>query len=189
MMRLMKSSGILVVVMLGLLWLHYCGQPASDNAHSFQFNSEFGFTIYCRYDSAPDMEQELMKVNNALLKVIQLQDDKDIRPTMSVACFTQERAISLDSAFFGQTAKHRPDIANLDIVHEIKEAAKYTHEYKSFYRKTTLLNGEQFSVMMYFMENDSSNRMYELKLAGDVSDSSDMKNMLLTIAHTVAFKR
>lgn len=184
-----KSNVLLVALMFSLLGIHYFGQPANDTEHAFRFNRVFGFSVYCPYDTLPELEQELMKANDALLRVIRLMDDKGIQPLLSVSCFSQDFAMSIDTAFFGHTAHHHPNIQNLDVLHEIKEAAKIEYQGKAFYRKTTLVNADLFSVMMYFMENDSSNRMYELKLVGDVGDSSDMKNMLLTIAHTVAFKR
>ena len=71
------------------------------------------------------------------------------------------------------------------------EAKSFKKDGVVFHRKITISNmgdREVYNVMYYFMKNNKSNILYEIKLNGSVSKRQLIDNTIYNIAKTVYFK-
>jgi hypothetical protein len=95
--------------------------------------------------------------------------------------------ISIDSAF-NKYLKYRA-VDDSEKEYELLSCEKYTIGNKILYRKITKRKEDICSIMHYFMDNDFSKEVYEIKVGGIISEKDKLITLADAIALTATFKK
>jgi hypothetical protein len=169
------AFGSISLSILLLLLLVSCNKEPSYTPDGHIF-----LKLYEPNKSLPDILPLLQNENPNLIAVFVMGDSaKHDRVVLGIARMKEEKAMNLEQAF----NVFVKDVAPAQT--RIVEAGSYTKGGRTLYRKISETDfGEYISlnVMYYFMENERSNIMYELKITG----ASDKKEFIVEQAEKMA---
>jgi hypothetical protein len=175
------AFGAISLSVLLLLLLLGCNEEPSYTPDGHIF-----LKLYEPNKSLPDILPLLQDENPNLIAVFVMGDSaKDDRVVLGIARMEEEKAMNLDQAFNEFVKIVAP--AQTRIV----EAGSYTKGGRTLYRKISETDfGEYTSlnVMYYFMENQHSNIMYELKISGGPEKKEFIVEQAEKMAMSVYFK-
>ena len=146
-------------------------------------NHEFSFTLPFPYEANSELFEVVHEVNPDVIGFY-LLDLKDMPNTpMTVTRFTASEPMTLDDAFFNETVGAEPD--NLDTLtqgYKLISFNQYNKAGKSLYLKVSSPIEGKCSVMYYFMKDNNSTSLYEVKVVGDMGE----KERLMELAEEIA---
>lgn len=162
------------------------GLLSFQNTQRIQVNKDLSLVI-----PLPNVEQEglfsaITKANpNVLfLRSVLISNNKQI--LFAVSRYENSEAIKLSAAFYEQTANHTPtNLGDISTNHKVISFKEYSKGNKKLYTKVSSPFEGFCTVMYYFMKNDFSNVMYEIKLSGKLSEKEEMKALAEKIALSV----
>lgn len=153
----------------------------------FTFDQNFTFCIPVNSYQTDSLMNASMARNDYIRFVVFLIDDRFSESAgIVLSSFSNDSAIPLDSAFHTHLVKR----AEVDTVqdYELISSEVYEKNGIDFYRKITRRYGDLYSVVHYFMENDYSNVVYEIKTGGRLIDLEKLKTLAEEIAISAYFK-
>lgn len=105
----------------------------------------------------------------------------------AVSRYETTKALSLSSAFYEQTANHKANNLGEDLSKNYKLISfkEYKMANRTLYTKVSRPFEGHCNVMYYFMKNNFSNVMYEIKLSGKFSEKEEMESLAEKIALSV----
>ena len=175
------NIGSIALSVLLILLLASCNEEPSYSPDGHIF-----LKLYEPNKSLPDILPLLQNENPNLIAVFVMGDSaKDDRVVLGIARMEEEKAMNLEQAF----DEFVKDVAPAQT--RIVEAGSYTKGGRTLYRKISETDlGEYLSlnVMYYFMENQLSNIMYELKITGAPEKKEFIVEQAEKIATSVYFK-
>ena len=146
-------------------------------------NHEFSFTLPFPYEANSELFDVVHEVNPDVIGFY-LLDLKDMPNTpMTVSCYTASEPMTLDDAFFNETVGAEPD--NLDSLtqgYKLISFDQYNKAGKSLYLKVSSPIEGKCSVMYYFMKDNNSTSLYEVKVVGEMGE----KERLMELAEEIA---
>ncbi|MBK7370449.1 MAG: hypothetical protein IPJ09_03245 [Saprospiraceae bacterium] len=105
---------------------------------------------------------------------------------MTVSCYTASEPMSLDEAFFNETVGAEPDnLGSLTQGYKLISFKQYNKAGKSLYLKVSSPIEGKCSVMYYFMKDNRSTSLYEIKVVGDMGEKESLKECAEEIALNV----
>lgn len=136
-----------------------------------------------------ELEELFARITEANPNVIFLRSlitVKDKQILFSVSRYETTKALSLSSAFYEQTAKHKPNnLGDVSKDHKVISFREYKKRNKTLFTKVSNPFHGRCSVMYYFMNKNYSNKMYEIKLSGMLSEKGEMESLAEKIALSV----
>ena len=134
-----------------------------------------------------DLLVALKKVNPNLvfLRSITMSNNKEA--LMVVSRFENSEPITLEEVFREETVNFKPDNLGETAKNNYKLISykSYLKEGKLLYTKVSNPVSGQCAVMYYFMKKNLGTVIYEIKLAGAISEIDSLKTMAETIALSV----
>jgi hypothetical protein len=131
----------------------------------------------------------LKKANIDILFFRLLNYNKDKQIIMSVSKYVNTTPADINEAFYELTAVYEPsNQENLGLDYKLLSFNSYKKEDKVLYTKVSSPFPSKCAVMYYFMHNNFSNALYEIKLVGDIQDIKSIKQIAETIALSVEVK-
>lgn len=154
----------------------------------FTIDNHFTFCIPLKTLSSERMLLELQN-ENELIHLFQILDDDSIKAPSSVcvSIYTNDVPVTLDSAFYYALSKRHVDDKEED--YRLISSGKYTIGGRSFYHKISIRGGDICSIMHYFMKNDFSTTVYEIKVSGSPFELSRLKALAEDIVLSAHFKQ
>ncbi|MGN6164482.1 MAG: hypothetical protein ACTHOF_08075 [Flavisolibacter sp.] len=138
------------------------------------------------YQQDERLTKALQDVNNKIVYVAIINTAPKKIP-FAVSKYHSEAVRSIDSAF-DQTVRFK---AADDDVYKLVEAGTYKKDDKVLRYKISEITfdggAKTNSVMYYFMKEDASNDLYEIKLSGNPKNRKELKAVLEQVALSVSF--
>ena len=154
-----------------------------SNQSRVVLNHEFSFALPFPYEANSELFEVIHEANPDVVGFY-LLDLKDMPNTpMTVSCYTASEPMTLDDAFFNETVGAEPD--NLDSLTQGNKLISFDHYNKagkSLYLKVSSPIAGKCSVMYYFMKDNNSTSLYEVKVVGDMGE----KERLMELAEEIA---
>lgn len=137
-----------------------------------------------------ELEELFVRITEANPNVIFLRSlitSKDNQILFAVSRYETTKALSLSSAFYEQTANHKANNLGEDLSNKYKLISfrEYKKANRTLYTKVSRPFEGHCNVMYYFMKNNFSNVMYEIKLSGKFSEKEEMESLAKKIALSV----
>jgi hypothetical protein len=137
---------------------------------------------------AHSVEQEnlfsmLKKSNTNIIFLRSLLTSKNKKILFAVSRYKNSESDKLDNVFYQQTANYKDN--NFGNNYKLISYRKYKSRNKFLYEKVSSPFEGQCCVMYYFMKNDFSNVMYEIKLSGKMNEMNEMETIAEKIALSV----
>jgi hypothetical protein len=149
-------------------------------------NHEFSFALPFPYEANSELFEVIHEANPDVVGFY-LLDLKDIPNTpMTISCYTASEPMTLDDAFFNETVGAEPD--NLDTLTQGYKLISFDHYNKagkSLYLKVSSPIEGKCSVMYYFMKDNHSTSLYEVKVLGDMGEKERLMELSEEIALNV----
>jgi hypothetical protein len=139
----------------------------------------------------PNIEQEelflaITKVNPTVIFLRSLSTSKSKPILFAVSRYENSKPVKLSSAFYEQTANHHPtNLGDISKNHKVISFREYIKGNKTLYTKVSKPFEGQCNIMYYFMKDNFSNVMYEIKLSGKLSEKEEMESIAEKIALSV----
>ena len=171
----------ILFLFLSILYLNYTTKAQ-------KFSSPDG-VLNCKINVQHELRNDLLKVlkkgnpNIVKLEMIKVQDNSF---PLGISIYEGDEIKPIDEVLkdFVYNVKANEVTRNV-------EAKSFKKDGVVFHRKITISNmgdREVYNVMYYFMKNNKSNTLYEIKLNGSVSKRQLIDNTIYNIAKTVYFK-
>ena len=157
-----------------------------QNTPRIRVNEDLSLVI-----SLPNVELEelfsaITKVNPTVIFLRSLSTSKNKPILFAVSRYETTKSLSLSSAFYEQTANHKPtNLGDISKEHKVISFREYKKGNKTLYTKVSKPFEEHCVVMYYFMKDNFSKVMYEIKLSGKLSDKEEMESIAEKIALSV----
>lgn len=139
----------------------------------------------------PNVELEelfsaITKVNPTVIFLRSLSTSKNKPILFAVSRYENSKPVKLSSAFYELTANHNPtNLVDLSKEHKVISFREYKKGNKTLYTKVSKPFEEHCVVMYYFMKDNFSKVMYEIKLSGKLSEKKEMESIAEKIALSV----
>ncbi len=163
-----------------ILMLSECNDSSQSRV---VLNHEFSFALPFPYEVNSELLEVVHEVNPDVIGFY-LLDIKDMPNTpMTVSRYTASEPMTLDDAFFNETVGAEPD--NLDSLtqgYKLISFDQYNKAGKSLYRKVSSPIEGRCCVMYYFMKDNHSTSLYEVKVVGDMGE----KERIMELAEEIA---
>ncbi len=108
---------------------------------------------------------------------------KNNRILFSVSRYENSEADKLDNVFNEQTVNYKDNIFGNE--YKLISYRKYKSGNKILYEKVSSPIEGQYCDMYYFMKNNFSNVMYEIKISGKMNEMNEMETIAEKIALSV----
>jgi len=190
--RPMKNSipALLLSIMITLSLS--CSGPVADQKEKeerkYDYIMDYSFVFSLPAPAAEDsVTLRFLRLVNPCIQFYGLVEPDSGKGVYSliVSKYENNITVSLDTAFFKYTV-------NLAEQLEMSGArqigySRFTIKDKTYYRKLSCHADTMLHVMYYFMKNNFDNTLYELKLSGNIEDSTRAINFLHHVAEGVHF--
>jgi hypothetical protein len=128
----------------------------------------------------------ITKVNPTVIFLRSLSNSKSKPILFAVSRYENSKPVKLSSAFYEQTANHHPtNLGDISKNHQVISFREYIKRNKTLYYKVSKPFEGQCNVMYYFMKDNFSKVMYEIKLSGKLSEKEEMESIAEKIALSV----
>ena len=133
-----------------------------------------------------DLFTRITEVNPNVIFLRSLITLKNKQILFSVSRYETTKSLSLSSAFYEQTANHKPNnLGEISKDHTVISYREYKKGKKTLFSKVSSPFEGRCSVMYYLMNKHYSNIMYEIKLSGKLSEKEEMESIAEKIALSV----
>lgn len=149
-------------------------------------DDEFSISIPFKYETNSELLEMVKKTNSDVIDLFQVEYFGLPKTLLTISCYSSSKSISLDSAFYYKTVGTIPDNIGTAIGdYKLISYDKYKYNEINLYRKVSSPIEGKCSVMYYFMKNGISNKLYEIKVVGELRCQSLLVGLAEKIALTV----
>ncbi|MFN6091025.1 MAG: hypothetical protein ACK44N_01265 [Bacteroidota bacterium] len=170
---------------LGVLLVLVYTSSCSNQIKTYQIKDQLSFDCPVKIDTAPELFTILKSINKNII-YFGVINNNDNRYMLSVAKYTADEPITIDTAFFDFTANEVPD--NKMGEFQILGAGKYVKENYTYFRKISCTNGTILNVMFYLMKENKSNYLFEFKMTGSIDQKEYIIDVLEKTVSSVEFE-
>ena len=157
-----------------------------QNTPRIRVNEDLSLVIPLLNIELEELFSAITKVNPTVIFLRSLSTSKNKPILFAVSRYENSEPVKLSSAFYEQTANHHPtNLGDISKNHKVISFREYIKGNKTFYSKVSKPFEGQCNVMYYFMEDNFSNVMYEIKLSGKLSEKEEMESIAEKIALSV----
>lgn len=157
-----------------------------QNTPRIRVNEDLSLVIPLPNVELEELFSAITKVNPTVIFLRSLSASKNKPILFAVSRFENSKPVKLSSAFYEQTANHHPtNLGDISKNHKVISFREYIKGNITLYTKVSKPFEGQCNVMYYFMKDNFSNVMYEIKLSGSISEKELMKSIAEKIALSV----
>lgn len=177
---------LFLFIALLFLGLWSAAQAKTADSPPVEVDGTIRFVVPYQHTFSEELLKVLLTVNDKLLYVATLKAETEDQPVMfSVSKYMNDNRVSIQEAFDG-TVKFRPDVAGYELLgHGTEQVAGRILRYKI--SNVSYDGSEVASIMYYFMNNDASEALYELKVACSRQELEKYRKALRSIAASLTF--
>lgn len=152
-----------------------------------KINEDLSLVIPMPNVEVEELFSAITKANPNVIFLRSLITAKDKQILFAVSRYETTKALSLRSAFYEQTANHKANNLGEDVSKKYKLISfrEYKKSNITLYTKVSRPFEGHCNVMYYFMKNNFSNVMYEIKLSGKFLEKEEMESLAEKIALSV----
>ena len=148
-----------------------------------RINNDLTLVLPAHSEEQENLFSMLKKANPNVIFLRSLLTSKSKKILFAVSRYENSESDKLDNVFYQQTANYKDN--NFGNDYKLISYRKYKNGNKFLYEKVSSPFDGQFCIMYYFMKNDFSNVMYEIKLSGKMKEKNEMKTIAEKIAMSV----
>ncbi|MFM9007400.1 MAG: hypothetical protein ACKORE_02335 [Bacteroidota bacterium] len=153
----------------------------------FTLDESLNFCIPVKSIYNPVIFGNVREANSDIQFMHILESDALNRPaSVCISTYVNDVAVSLDSAF--STVLCQRNSTDTEQDYQLIRCGETRVEGVRLYQKISIRGGDVCSIMHYFMENDFSTTVYEVKVGGFPNEMDSLKALAETIALSVRFK-
>ena len=157
-----------------------------QNTPRIRVNEDLSLVIPLPNVELEELFSAITKVNPTVIFLRSLSTSKSKPILFAVSRYENSKPVKLSSAFYEQTANHHPtNLGDISKNHKVISFREFIKENKTLYTKVSKPFEGQCNVMYFFMKDNFSNVMYEIKLSGSISEKELMKSIAEKIALSV----
>lgn len=157
-----------------------------QNTPRIRVNDDLSLVIPLPNVELEELFSAITKVNPTVIFLRSLSISKNKPILFAVSRYENSKPVKLSSAFYEQTANHHPtNLGDISKNHKVISFREYIKGNITLYTKVSKPFEGQCNVMYYFMKDNFSNVMYEIKLSGSISEKELMKSIAEKIALSV----
>lgn len=155
-----------------------------------KINSEFSLVLPTPNKEMKELFTAIKDVNPTVIFLRSFRTPKNKPILFAVSKYENSERIKLDTVFFKQTINFKSTIhGEVSNSYKIISYNRYMKSNKLLYTKVSSPIEGQCCVMYYFMKNNFSQVMYEIKLSGRITEIEEMKTISEKIALSVKLLR
>ena len=174
--------GLLLIVLVVTGSIYY----VKNSQNRTQDDASFSLKLPKGAEESKEFMDILKKANSDIQFFRLLNYKKDKQIIMSVSKYVNTTPADINEAFYELTAVYEPsNQENLGLDYKLLSYDSYKKEDKMLYTKVSSPFASKCAIMFYFMHNNFSNELYELKLVGDIQDINTIKQIAETMALSV----
>lgn len=182
----MKKTILLIFSLLIVLVLFGSIYYVKNSNNRTQVDASFSLKLPEGAEESKEFMDILKKANSDIQFFRLLNYKKDKQIIMSVSKYVNTTPADINDAFYELTAVYEPsNQENLGLEYKLLSYDSYKKEDKMLYTKVSSPFASKCAIMFYFMHNNFSNELYELKLVGDIQDINTIKQIAETMALSV----
>jgi hypothetical protein len=183
----MKKTNLLIfsllIILLALFGSIYYVKKIQNRT---QVDASFSLKLPEGAEESKEFMDILKKANSDIQFFRLLNYNKDKQIIMSVSKYVNTTPADINEAFYELTAVYEPsNQESLGLDYKLLSYNSYKKEDKILYTKVSSPFPSKCAVMFYFMHNNFSNELYEIKLVGDIQDIKAIKQIAETMALSV----
>jgi hypothetical protein len=157
-----------------------------QNTPRIRVNEDLSLVIPLPNVELEELFSAITKVNPTVIFLRSLSTSKSKPILFAVSRYENSKPVKLSSAFYEQTANHHPtNLGDISKNHKVISFREYIKGNIILYSKVSKPFEGQCNVMYYFMKDNFSNVMYEIKLSGSISEKELMESIAEKIALSV----
>lgn len=157
-----------------------------QNTPRIRVNEDLSLVIPLPNVELEELFSAITKVNPTVIFLRSLSISKNKPILFAVSRYENSKPVKLSSAFYEQTANHHPtNLGDISKNHKVISFREFIKENKTLYTKVSKPFEGQCNVMYFFMKDNFSNVMYEIKLSGSISEKELMESIAEKIALSV----
>lgn len=157
-----------------------------QNIPRIRVNEDLSLIIPLPNVELEELFSAITKVNPTVIFLRSLSISKNKPILFAVSRYENSKPVKLSSAFYEQTANHHPtNLGDISKNHKVISFREFIKENKTLYTKVSKPFEGQCNVMYFFMKDNFSNVMYEIKLSGSISEKELMESIAEKIALSV----
>ena len=157
-----------------------------QNTPRIRVNEDLSLVIPLPNVELEELFLAITKVNPTVIFLRSFSSSKNKPILFAVSRYENSKPVKLSSAFYEQTANHKPtNLGDISKDHKVISFREYIKGNKTLYSKVSKPFEEQCNVMYYFMKDNFSKVMYEIKLSGKLSEKEEMESIAEKIALSV----
>lgn len=148
-----------------------------------RINNDLTLVLPAHSEEQENLFSMLKKANPNVIFLRSVLTSKSKKILFAVSRYENSESEKLDNVFYEQTASYKDN--NFGNNYKLISYGKYKSGNKFLYEKVSSPMEGQCCVMYYFMKNNFSNVMYEIKLSGKMNEMDEMKTIAEKIALSV----
>ena len=169
------------IIVIGLLSFN-----VNQENERIKVNSEFSLILPTLNLEMEDLLASLKEINPNVIFLRSFRTLKNKPILFAVSKYKNSERIKLDTVFFKQTVNSKASIqGEVSNSYKLISYNRYMKSNKLLYTKVSSPMEGQCCVMYYFMKNNFSEVMYEIKLSGGINEMGEMKTSAEKIALSV----
>lgn len=181
--KLLKSSFAIVVSFFLVLILSSYQIQSSPRIN---ITNEFSLVIHFNNQEIDGLFQQVKELNPNIIYLRALTLPGAKTTLFAVSKYEDATRTTLDSAFYEQTVHSKPsNLGEYGNGYKLLSYNRYKKNNTILYTKVSNPMPGQCAVMFYFMKNNNSNILYEIKISGNISDIELLKQSAEKIALSV----
>lgn len=172
---------LIIVLVIGLF-----GFGTVQEKQRTKINSEFSLVLLTPNLEMKELFTAIKEVNPTVIFLRSFKTLKKKPILFAVSKYENSERIKLDTVFFKQTVNSKASIqGEVSNSYKLISYNRYMKSNKLLYTKVSSPMEGQCCVMYYFMKNNFSEVMYEIKLSGGITEIEEMKTISEKIALSV----
>lgn len=175
-----KIINIFCLLSLSLVLLSFKTKQKTERT---KINIDLSLVLPAHAEEQEKLFSMLKKTNPNFIFFRSVLTSKSRKVFFGVSRYENSEPEKLDDVFYQQTVNHKDN--RLGNNYKLISYRKYKSGNKFFYEKVSSPMEGQCCVMYYFMKNNFSNVMYEIKLSGKMNEMDEMKTIAEKIALSV----
>lgn len=148
-----------------------------------RINNDLKLVLPAHSEEQENLFSMLKKANPNVIFLRSVLTSKNKTILFAVSRYENSESDKLDNVFFQQTVNYKDN--NFGNNYKLISYKKYKSGNKILYKKVSSPIEGQCCVMYYFMKNNFSNVMFEIKLSGKMNEMNEMENIAEKIALSV----
>lgn len=181
-----KSIVLLSVGVLTSVALMAAVYASKNNQKRTQVDAHLSLVLPDGATESKECTDLLKKANNDILFFRLLNIKKDKQIMVSVSKYVNSTPADINEAFYEFTVVYEPtNQENMGFAYKLLSYDSYKKEGRLLYTKVSSPFPSNCAVMFYFMRNNFSKELYELKLVGDINDLKTIKQIAEIMALSV----